>query len=300
LNEASRTVFVTLVISDADVPRARLLVESLRAFGGEMRDTRIWMFEGSPEKASCKDLEDERTRVIPLSVPESIRGYRFASKVYTCARAEEMAGPEVRSLVWISPDCLVLRPPVLFDLGPEFDAAVRPVHIRNVGLPAKDSVDGFWSRIYEETGVEDISSTVVSFVDQERIRAYFNSHALSVDPSRNLFRKWLEHFKSLVRDEEFQANACRDELHRIFLHQAVLSVLLATELDPERIRVLPPEYIYPYNLHSRVPEDRRADVLNDLVCIAYEDRSLHPDEVDDIRIDEPIRSWLSGRVEGIG
>jgi hypothetical protein len=68
-------------------------------------------------------------------------------------------------------------------------------------------------------------------------------------------------------------------------------------LDPDRIRILPAEYSYPYNLHGQVPEGRRAGALNDLVCFAYEDRSLDPDIVSDIQIREPLRSWLSARAK---
>ena len=46
---------------------------------------------------------------------------------------------------------------------------------------------------------------------------------------------------------------------------------------------------------QHVPSDRRALTINDLVCIAYEERSLDPTVVDDIGIDEPLRSWLSAR-----
>jgi hypothetical protein len=210
-----------------------------------------------------------------------------------------MAIPGIRSLIWLSPDCLIIKSPLLFDLAPAWDAAVRPVHVRNVGLLATEPLDGFWRKVYETVGVQDVQTTVESFVDAQHIRAYFNSHALAVDPSKGLFRRWFECFEALVCDQEFQLSSCRDERHRIFLHQAVLSALVVTLLDPERIRMLPPDYSYPYNLHQVVPPDRRALALNDLVSIAYEDRSLDPDVVDDIAIHEPLRSWLSVRAHEI-
>jgi hypothetical protein len=54
-------------------------------------------------------------------------------------------------------------------------------------------------------------------------------------------------------------------------------------------------YNYPYNLHASVPEPRRAQALNALVCIAYEDRCLDPGEMVDIAVEEPLRSWLAER-----
>jgi hypothetical protein len=223
-------------------------------------------------------------------------GYPFAAKVWACSRAEELVDSKVQSLVWIGSDCLVVQPPVLLALDEGHDAAVRPVHIRNVGLAATGPVDRFWTGVFEAIGVDDVTLVAESFVDQQRLRAYFNSHMVSVRPVRGIYRRWFERFAQLATDQAFQAGACSDPLHRVFLHQAVLSALLATEVIWERLRILPPSYSYPYNLQDRVPPHRRATLLNDLVCVACEDRPLHPDEITDIDIREPLRSWLAARV----
>ena len=292
-----QTAFVTLVSTIEQRSCARLLIGSIRSFGGALRHCPIWLFEADPQKVPCDGLEGMGVRVLPLTLPDTVSGYWFAGKVYACARAEELTGSEVRSLIWLSPDCLIIKPPLSFDLAPSFDAAVRPVHIKNVGLLATRPVDDFWKKIYETVGVDDVQTTVESFVDAQHIRAYFNSHALAVNPSKGLFGRWFECFESLACDQAFQSGACQDERHQVFLHQAVLSALIATLLDLERIRILPPDYSYPYNLHQSVPVDRRAVALNDLVCIAYEDRSLDPNEVDDIDIRDPLRSWLLARMD---
>jgi hypothetical protein len=287
------TVFVTQVSTTGQRAGARLLIDSVRAFGGSLRHCPIWLFEADPQEVPCRDLESADVRVLPLAVPDTVLHYWYAAKVYACARAEEMAGRSVRSLIWLSPNCFVVNPPLLFDLAPSFDAAVRPVHVTNVGLVASEPVDGFWQRIFEAVGVQDIETTVESFVETQRIRAYFNSHALAVNPSKGVFRRWFELFESLVRDQAFQLDSCQDVRHQVFLHSAILSALLVTSLDSERIRILPPDYGYPYNLHQRVPSDRRAVALNDLVCVAYDERSLDPGLMDDIQVHEPLHSWLS-------
>jgi hypothetical protein len=242
---------------------------------------------------ACNSLGRTGAQVFPLNVPDTVRHYIFADKVYACAQAEEMATPGVQSLVWIDPSCLIINPPQLFDLGRSFDAAVRPVHIRNVGLAPTQPLDGFWTKICAVVGTPDIPTTVEAFVDGHCIRSYFNSHAFAINPARGLLRRWFDCFAGLVRDQPFQAESCQDEPHQIFLHQAVLSALLVTSFEAERILILPPDYNYPYNLQGLVPAERRARWLNALVCIAYEDRLLDPNLVDDIRIDEPLRSWLS-------
>lgn len=66
---------------------------------------------------SRKSLKEERIEVFPLQIPESIRHYISADKVYSCAQAEVIGAGEVNSLVWFDPFCLVVNPPLLYELG---------------------------------------------------------------------------------------------------------------------------------------------------------------------------------------
>ena len=195
--------------------------------------------------------------------------------------------------MWIDPGCLVVNPPVLYELSRDHDAAFRPVHIQNVGLRPDEPLDAFWQGIYADVGIPDVSTTVQSFVDRRTLRAYYNSHAFAVNPALGLLGRWLEHFRALARNVHYQQAACQDEPHRVFLFQALLSALLSRDVAPERLRILPPEYNYPFNLQGKVPAEYRARVLNNLVTFAYEERSLNPAEVTDIALEEPLRSWLA-------
>jgi hypothetical protein len=291
------TIFLTNVRTPAGQSAARLLIASLRAFGGALRDCPCWVFATDPQREPCRDLVGPQVEVFPLPVPAALRRYPFGDKVLACARAEELAPAEVKALVWLDLQCLVVQPPMLFALGDEFDVALRPVHIRNVGLPAEAPLDPFWTGIYAALGLSDVPLTVESFVDHQRLRAYFNSHGLSARPTLGLFRQWHELFCQLVGDAAFQAAACADQLHQIFLFQALFSALVASTVAPERLRILPPSYNYPYNLHAQVPADRRPAALNDLVCLTFEGRTVQPDVVTDIAIHEPLRSWLAAHLE---
>lgn len=292
----TETVFFTSVGAARQLPCARLLIESIRAHGGELARSPVWVLEQDPIGAPCDCLAGRGVQVFPVSTGDPLGGYLFSGKVSACARAEELAAGTVDSLVWLIPECLILRPPVLLELPDSLTAAVRPVHIKNIGLPAESAPDVFWEGIFGAVGEPDPSFTVESFVESERIRPYFNSAAFSVRPAAGLMRRWLELFEGLVNDAAFQVAACGDERHRIFLHQAVLSTLIATSVDRTGIRELPPDYGYPYNLHDSVPAEKRARVLDDLVCAIYEHRSVDPDSVTDIEMREPLRSWLRGKV----
>ncbi|MBN1537283.1 MAG: hypothetical protein JW908_11170 [Anaerolineales bacterium] len=291
-HNTDQTIFVTVVRTLYGKTCARLLIESLRTFGGAMRHCLFWLFEVDPQVTACRDLEDLGVKVWPLETPEAIQDYLFGNKVYACAQAEALAPSNARSLVIIDPNCLIVQPPLLYALDGNCDAAFRPVHIRNVGSLADQPLDAFWQNIYETVGVKDISMTIESFIDGQRLRAYFNSHAFTINPTIGIMKRWLACFETLVSDQSFQSGACQDEKHQIFLFQAILSAVVVSELGADRLRLLPPVYNYPYHFQESIPDERRANAFNDLVSIAYEDFSIHPRDVKFILVHEPLLGWL--------
>lgn len=62
--------------------------------------------------------------------------------------------------------------------------------------------------------------------------------------------------------------------------------------QPEQVRILPPEYNYPYHLHKSLSPERRVVALHDLVTFIYEDWPINPARMDDIQVNEPFKSWL--------
>lgn len=283
--------FATLVGSPAERPRARLLIESLRKFGGELADSPFWVFEPDSWTAPRSGMAGGGVQIVPFRVPAVLQQTWFADKVFACARAEEYAG-NTDALVWVDADCFIINPPTSLVPGEGCDAALRPVHVRNVGLPAGELPNAYWERIYQAAGEPPPEAVVESFVDGQTLRAYFNTHAFAINPALGLMRRWSEIFTSLASDRDYQRRACSGRQEQIFLFQAVLSALLASSLPWERIRILPPEYNYPYHLHASIPEGRRAKSLNDLAVVVYEEQALNPEKVDDIGMDEPLRSWL--------
>ena len=164
------------------------------------------------EEAAKIDKERQKALTDVLATPaaESIKKTGEAT-------AEAMAGSHVRSLVWLSTGCLIVKPPTRLGLLVAYEAAVRPVHIRNVGSLASEPLDAFWSRIYRTVGLRKAPFTVESFVDGRRLRPYFNTHCFAVDPSRGVLEAWWEAFRTLVTDAEFQSDACGDQRHRVFV-----------------------------------------------------------------------------------
>ncbi len=219
----SHSIFITRVGSPAGKVAAQLLIDSIQTFGGEMRGCPVWVFATDPQAESCQDLVASQVEVFLAPAPETLKRYPFGDKVFACARAEAQSPAGVQSLIWLDLECLVIQPPLLYVLGDEYDAALRPVHLRNVGLPPSEPLNAFWKGIYAALGIQDVQRTTESFIDRQCLRAYFNSHGFSLRPALGLFRRWYEVFEQLVCDQRFQELACREEKHQLFLFQALLS-----------------------------------------------------------------------------
>jgi hypothetical protein len=286
------TCFFTLVRSQAGAQQADFLIKSLRAFGGPLQDSPFFIFFTRPGIASQHRANDEGVHFVQLEVEAELQNYWFGEKVAVCSEAEAMLDGNVQSLIWMNPESIIVNPPNHFHLGSSCDAAFRPVHIQNVGIRIDEEMDPFWSEIYRIVELRDIPYNVESFVDAQTLLPYFNTHLFSINPSLSVLRTWLDTFRRMVADRVFQAEACADIRHQIFLHQAILSTLLIKLLDWERIEFLPPEYSYPLHLHHEIPLDRQADSLNGLVCPVFESGYQHPDTLNGIEVQEPVLSWI--------
>jgi hypothetical protein len=289
---AEKTCFFTMARSHDEEKHARFLIRSLRAFGGELCNCPVLVFRVNLEGTAPLDFGFEDVHVMPLEVDKRLRDYWFGAKVTACFTAEALVGGDVRSLVWMNSQCLIVNPPDLFDLGTSLEAALRPVHIKNIGLSVHEPGDDFWKGIYQTVGVDEGLYDVETFIERDKIRPYFNSHLFSINPSKGVLRIWLEKFMNLVVDQDFQTGPCRDQTHQIFLHQAVLSALITKMIDWKKIYPLPAEYSYPMHLHQQVPLELRPPSLNSLVCPVYEGVYQHPDTLNGLNVQDPLETWI--------
>ena len=297
VSEQNRLCVMTLVETAQEARDACMLLKSLRSFGGPLSHPPVRLFF-QPELRTG-DLLDaltdiEGVRFIPLNLdpvaPSS--EYPLASRVLSCAQAEAQTSSQTRTLIWLNPGCLIVNPPMLFELAPPIEAAFRPVHHQNIGSPAQRPLDDFWQVVYRSVGLDEAPFTVESFADTQTLRPYFNTHCFSINPALGLLNVWQQCFQTLVGDAVFQSGPCHGPLERIFLHQAVLSALVAKTLGRERIRILPPEYSYPLHMHPQISPDQRPSRLNDLVCPVYEGAFEYPATLNGLQVDQPLHSWL--------
>lgn len=287
-------LFSTLITDEADLQSAEILVKSKHAFAGAFSKSPMQVYSTIEVGDAFCDFPE--VTVVVIREPDTLTGCLFGSKVFACSLAEEAARMGARTLIWIDPACLLLRPPLSFRLSAPHKVAFRPVHIMNIGQPSGEPVNDFWRQLYLITGNRIPSFSLQSFVDAKEIFPYFNNHCFSLDPSFGLCSKWLSTLERLWNDETFKP-LVSDSPHRLFLFQAVLSAIITSLLDQEEILLLPPDYSYPYHLQAAIPVEKRTMLLNELTCVVYEEESLHPINLHGIGVNEPLTTWLSRHIK---
>jgi hypothetical protein len=288
-------IFALCVTTEAQGKKAGVLIDSIRRFGGQYSRAPIYAVVDDRANLASAGLKKRDVQIFPLKMDEAARGYPFAHKVYASSQIEERVASSAGSLAWFDVETLVTAPPRALELDSPHAVAMRPVFlVNNVGQILDQPVDAFWSAIYRETGVDPSKvPSVESFVEAKRIRHYINCGITSFRPDRGICREWARAFTALIKDAGFQRAACADTLHRIFLHQAVLSSVILARSKPAEWLWLPRDHGYPLNLHGRLPSGKKARSLNELTCFIYDSLwDEQPGWINTIPIDEPLRTWV--------
>lgn len=302
--------FVTYVHLPYQQSAARALIECIRTWGGEYRESPIYVVVTDPGYLAS-GLEGKNITRVPIEVAEPVKSFPYAVKARAAAVVEGLVAGKVRSLAWFDPETLLFGPPSEMDLAEGIAAAVAPVQFINTGQPPDAPVDAYWGGIYKRVGLVPARVfTVETRVDRRTVRAYLNCGMFSVRPERGLLREWAAIQDELLNDAEYMKAAITDATHQIFLHQAVITALLVARLERSEIHSFSEAYNYPLYCHGvdfspgtggayRVPEDTRPAKLNDLATVFYEGLfRQHADWADLIPpAGEPLRSWLHALVE---
>ena len=289
-----KLVFALCVNNNADAAKAELLLESLNRFGGDYSNSRVYVVFKDSSKIGLEILKKYNTEFLPLKIDPSAINYPFAYKPYACAEVEAIAAEQNCDLVWLDNECLILSQPDELVLCSDKESAFRPVFLLNsVGQDPFAVPDIFGSRIYSESGVDYKTVPVMeTFIKGNKIRFYINCQVITVNPKLGIFREWEKIFTKLLNDSEYQTTACPDQLHKIFLHQAVLSAVLLSKIKPEEFQIFSNNYGYPIHLQEIIPPGKRLSV-NDVKVLLYENIfSINPDWLNEYNVKESLKSWI--------
>jgi hypothetical protein len=275
---------------------AAMLVDSIRAWGGEYRKCPIYVVLVDPASVPGNRVMGKNVERVPLKLEGRILRYPFAAKAYAAAKVEELAAGKFKTLAWFDPETLLLHAPKLMDLSGGVSAAVNPVHLVNgIGLAENEPLDAFWTPIVNRYGLDSQKLfPVESLVDAKTIRTYLNCGIFSVRPDRGLLREWAKTLDEFICDSGFQRTACPDAKHQTFLHQAVFTSILVSKLERQEIRLLPADYGYPLHLQARMPAAKKARTLDDLTTVFHESLWIgNAGWLNDIPpASAPLKKWL--------
>ncbi|HTZ21655.1 MAG TPA: hypothetical protein VMC06_12305 [Opitutaceae bacterium] len=296
----SPMTFVVMIASPQEEKSAAVLVKSIRAFGGDYSSAPVVLVLADPTAADGRSLAASVQETVVLKMNEKFRTFPFSDKVYACAQVEALVADKTDWLVWLNPDCLVVAPPGAIAADRQAWAALRPVHVqnigntRNVGSPVDAPIPEYWERIYRAAGLDPAQTwTVESLVDQQKMRGYFNSGCMAFVPAKGILRAWRDVYESLLSDPASFAFYTSNSPYSIFCHQAVLSAVVMAKAGKSRVNNLAPAYGYPLGLQDFPGFTNRIGALSDLVIVI----SGTQDNFRKIRVVEPLRSWIDANVK---
>lgn len=243
--------------------QSKMLVESIRQFGGRFKDVPIYSYQ--PRKGfdvSKKTLVFfEKHQVNHIDIPLNLNhiDYPLANKIYVCAYAEQQLDSEI--IVFMDSDSVMWQEPTAFyELG-DFDVAMTPV-FRKIGLAVNESDENYryWKKMQAVFDFP-LNQYTQTIVDNQRVLAYYNSGLMIAKRSADFFQSALDNFERLIRED---ASFFKTR----FLEQSNFS---ATALQSNfKLKQLEKGYNYPLKHHGHVQNPSyRVGTLDDIITGHY-------------------------------
>lgn len=245
--------------------QSRILVSSIRRFGGALKDCPIYSFQPRKSKKvseeTIKFFEQNNVTLIDRELNKSYKFYPLANKVLACAWAEENVESEI--LVFLDSDVAVLGEPLEFTNLNNADARLRPVDIKGIGSDVKgDPAWPFWKKLYHAYNISSYKY-VETTVDQENILAYWNAGHIVARRSSGLFNSWKQTLDKMLADKTLPPSGL------FFMDQ--ISLAIAISSLNLKVDQLPPAYNYPLHLHEKMLQQGIALQPAKVVSFHYHD-----------------------------
>jgi len=275
--------------------KSRLLVRSIRAFGGNFSDIRIVSYspcpDGLPSRECLDELRSLDVEVIASPLNVAWLEYRLANKVVACAHAEQSLGLD--RIAFIDSDQIIVSNfPALFESAIAF--AGRPVDVRNIGVSdSAPEETHYWDRLYDICGVRR-RRNVETAVCHSHIREYFDSGMFSVNAESGLLTAWKHNFNLVW------LAGVRPTHGDYFVEQSCLSATVTAEVN--EVLILPPGYNFPLDrFFQQYAAGERVSVQNP-VSLHYHGLFDEPESFQDILafaatfLNQSQCSWIAENV----
>lgn len=277
---------------------AVLYAEGIRAHAGSLSQAPIWYFVpqiGNEFSEPVKErLDFLNVELFPFEVKtEGIR-VPFTSQVIAKSLAESKAVGKTSLLSWGNTNGLIIQEPKHFILPDDKSLGYRPVHHILVGSRYREPLDAFWNLVFHVCDVPDERVfPMMTHIDNEEIRPYFNAGTLVTRPENQLFQKYRDMFFKVYQNPEFKEFYQKDERYAVFIHQAILSGVILSVIPTEELLELPNTYNYPLHLFEEDITVNRPSGLEELVSFRHEGFHKEADWYERIPANDSLKNWIA-------
>lgn len=262
---------IIIVIESGDIEqKTKLLIDSIRTFGGDIKDSKIWAVKPRKGKELANEtlgfLKARSVEFIDVDLNKHWHVYGHANKIYACGYIEDNFGDQYEALLFLDSDTIVINSVDAHLLGNRYKVAVKPIDGQTLGQTQGMRLTVFWTLIYESCGVSiENVWTVKTTVKELEILAYFNSGVVFSCSNTKLFSQWRSNFEQFNKNiEAYHLNS----LEYFFLEQALLAGTILGKFHRDEVLVLDNFYNYSLNFKADLAE-RDADNYDRIKIVHY-------------------------------
>jgi hypothetical protein len=295
-------VITTFVETPEEILWASIMVESLRTFGGRLKDAPVWVYASkefrAAESESLARIASFGAEVRTGRSEEGVTWFPLSGKVVAASQAETEAAGKVAYLARLDPDTIFLDEPDEFLLPGDKDLGYRPVFHRTISPLYEEPLDVYWSRAYELMGIKASEIfPVVTPADGETIRPYFQAGCIVVRPERGIMRKWEEMLSLLAADPLIKESCGTDPRKRYFTFQVALTGAVLKGLPRAAMHAFSDRVNYPIFFKEMFGAKREFHDLNRVVTVRYEQFFANPPPGWDKKLTGPADkiAWIKER-----
>ncbi len=295
----------TVYPTETSEANALILANSIRQRGGSLSECPIWFFTPFYGKALSEQterlLEDLNVHMCEFNMDKELVRFPFMADAYAAALAEEEARDRTEVLAWLAANSIIVRTPFAYVLDRGVSLKYRPVHHQLIGSSYNEPIDDFWKFIYEKCGVKDTDLfPMQGHVDGAKIRPYFNAGSVILRPELGLLAKWRDEFLRIHGQPEVSEFIQKDDAYAIFLHQAVLTGVILSNVEREGLIELPNLYNYPIHLHSEDRTDNRPKLVDECVTLRHERFYNDTNWYEKMESSPAFKHWLKTCLDSLG
>lgn len=247
------------------VPHAEVLVESIRSFGGYLKDAPIAIMTPKHQNVI---MNIQGITQVDFVVPRKYQRVPYVDKMIAAMHFEQLAdGP----ILWMDVDSIVLQEPLALKI--DQGISVKVVDKRNIGLKVDEPLDGVWKSIYEYYGLEDKFQGITTTIDCISIKPYFNAGLVAVNSDKGIFAKTVEGIEVLLKNGLVKKSIQSSKELNIFFHQAVLTGAILASYDWDEIILMGDMVNYPLHFKNKYPRELGFDSIQTLRYDTYFDKS---------------------------